>query len=168
LVFPDESGYSSVSSLKQTWAPLGQTPTIRTSIEHNERLNMIGALGVIPHQRWIRLLLHGYRTSMTGEEVLAFLKDFLYPILGPFVMVWDKHPIHGRHQVQAFLKCHPRIRVYEFPTAAPELHPTEFVWTQVIDYTASTAPRTECVKRGLEQLTRESTVGWQPPHRRRV
>jgi hypothetical protein len=55
-------------------------------------------------------------------------------------MVWDKHPIHRRRKVQDWLARHPRFHVYEFPTSAPELNPTEFVWTQISDYTASTAP----------------------------
>ncbi len=102
---------------------------MRTSLEHNERLNLIGALCVSPHQRRIRLRVQGYRTSLPGDEVIAFLKDLLRAIAGPIARVWDKHPIHGRQEVTAFLECHPRIRVYAFPTAAPELNPTEFVWT---------------------------------------
>lgn len=41
----------------------------------------------------------------------------------------------------AALACHPRLHMYDFPTAAPELNPTEFVWTQVAEYTARSAPR---------------------------
>ncbi len=55
-------------------------------------------------------------------------------------MVWDKHPIHGCQKVKDFLAGHPRLPVYPFPTGAPELNPTEFVWTQISEYTASTAP----------------------------
>ena len=57
-------------------------------------------------------------------------------------MVWDKHPIHGRRKVEDFLAHHPCVHVYELPTSAPELNPTEFVWTQIDDYTARTAPHT--------------------------
>ncbi len=78
---------------------------------------------------------------MTGTEVIAFLKHLLRRIPGPIVIVWDKHPIHGREGVKDFLAGHPRLQVYAFPTAAPELNPTEFVWTQVTEYTASSAPR---------------------------
>lgn len=63
-------------------------------------------------------------------------------IPGPIILVWDQHPIHGQLQVRRFLEGHPRVRVYAFPTAAPELNPTEFVWTQVSEHTASTAPHT--------------------------
>jgi putative transposase len=140
LVFVDESGFSLVSLLKRTWAPRGQTPTIRTSIEHHERVNLIGALCVSPRKRKIKLHLQSYRRSLSGDEVIAFLKHLLRCITGPIVLVWDKHPIHSRRKVQAFLAHHPRLHVYEFPTSAPELNPTELVWTQVNEYTASTAP----------------------------
>jgi hypothetical protein len=125
LVFLDESGYSAVSPLKRTWAPRGQTPTIRTSLDHNERLNLIGALCVTPAQRRIKLHIQSHRKSISGEQVIVFLRHLLQSIRGPIVLVWDKHPIHGRRTVKAFLAQHPRLHVYPFPTSAPELNPTE-------------------------------------------
>jgi transposase len=141
LIFLDESGFSMVSPLKRTWSPRGQTPSIRTSIEHKERINLIGALCVSPKQRKIKLHLQSYRPALRGEQVILFLKRLLRCIKGPIVMVWDRHPIHRRGKVQNFLACHPRLYVYEFPIAAPELNPTEFVWTQISEYIANTAPR---------------------------
>ena len=140
LVFSDESGFSLVSPLKRTWAPRGQTPTIRTSIQHHERVNLIAGLCVSPAGRKIRLHAQAYRHSISGETVIRFLKHLLRVVPGPIVMVWDKNTIHRRRTVKAFLAGHPRIHVYEFPTAAPELNPTEFVWTQISESTASTAP----------------------------
>lgn len=165
LVFPDESGFSLVSPLKRTWAPRGKTPIIRTSIEHNERLNLIGALRVSPRKRKVKLHLQSYHKSITGDEVIAFLKHLLRCIPGPIVMVWDKHPIHGRRKVKDFLMCHPRLHVYDFPTAAPELNPTEFVWTQVTEYTASSAPRNRMELRanvlaGVARTRRSSSRLW--------
>jgi len=129
-----------VSPLKRTWAPRGQPPTIRTSLEHNERLNLIAGLCVTPAQRKIKLHLQSHRQSISGDEVVEFLKHLLRQIHGPIVLGWDKHPIHRRRKVKDFLAHHPRIRVYEFPTSAPELNPTEFVWTQISQATAGTAP----------------------------
>ncbi len=136
----DESGFSLVSPLKRTWAPRGQTPTIRTSINHHERVNLIGALRVSPRKRKIKLHVQAYRHSITGDEVVVFLEHLLRQIAGPIVLLWDRHPIHGRRTVHDFLDQHPRLHVYAFPVGAPELNPTEGVWTQVSDYTASTAP----------------------------
>jgi len=111
-------------------------------------VNLIGALRLSAGKRTIKLHLHSYRHSITGDEVVAFLEHLLRHIAGPIVLIWDKHPIHLRRKVQDFLAGHPRLHVYEFPTSAPELNPTEGVWTQVTEYTASTAPRS-----GLELQT---------------
>ena len=56
------------------------------------------------------------------------------------MLVWDKYPIHRRCTVKDFLAQHPRLHVYEFPTSAPELNPTEFVSVQISEATAGTAP----------------------------
>jgi putative transposase len=102
----------------------------------------MGALCVRPGKRKIKLRLHSYRQSISGEQVIRFLTHLLHHLTGPIVLVWDKHPIHRRRTVQEFLARHPRMHVYEFPTSAPELNPPEFVWTQISEYTASTAPHT--------------------------
>jgi len=140
LIFLDESGFSLVSPLKSTWAPRGQTPTIRTRLEHNARLNLIGALGVTPAGRQVKLHVQSYRNAIRGEQVIRFLKQLLKQITGRIVLLWDKHPIHRRRLVKDFLAAHSRMQVYEFPTSAPELNPTEWVWAQLKAYTANSAP----------------------------
>ncbi len=129
-----------MSPLKRTWAPRGQTPTIRTSLQHNERVNLIGALCVTSAKRKIKLHLQSHGKSISGEQVIVFLRHLLRAIRGPIVLVWDKHPIHGRRKVKGFLAQHPRLHVYPFPTSAPELNPAEGVWTQISESTASSAP----------------------------
>jgi len=140
LVFADESGFSLLCPLKRTWAPRGHTPTIRTSIQHNQRLNLLGALRVSPGKRQIKLHVQSHWDALGGDEVITFLERLLQQIAGPIVLVWDQHPIHRRRKVKDFVAGHPRMHVYEFPTGAPELNPTEGLWTQVNEYTASTAP----------------------------
>lgn len=129
-----------VSPLKRTWAPRRETPIIRTSLDHQERLNLIGALGISPGQRKIKLHLQSHPKSITGKQVVRFLRHLARHLPGPVVLLWDQHPIHGRREVKQWLAQHPRFHVYEFPTSAPELNPTEFVWTQISEATASTAP----------------------------
>lgn len=86
------------------------------------------------------LHLQSHRKPITGEEVIRFLAHLLNSSRGPIVLLWDKHPIHGRAKVNDFLARHPRLHVYKFPTAAPELNPAEMIWTQLNEYTAGTAP----------------------------
>lgn len=136
----DESGFSLLSPLKYSWSPRGETPTIRTSLSHHQRLNLIGALCVSPGARKIKMSVQSRQCSLRGEEVIAFLKAMLRKNSGPLVLVWDRHPIHQRRKVKDFLAQHPRLHVYEFPTSAPELNPVEWIWQQVDDFTAGTAP----------------------------
>ncbi len=165
MIFPDETGFSLVSPLKRTWAPRGQTPTIRTSLEHNERLNLIGALCVTSGQRKLKLHLQSYREPISGDHVVLFLEHLARIISGPIVMVWDKHPIHRRRKVKDWLARHPRFHVYEFPTSAPELNPTEVVWTQISESTASTAPHNGAELRahvytGIARIRRSQNRLW--------
>jgi putative transposase len=154
-----------VSPLKRTWAPRGQTPTVRTSVEHNARLNWIGALCLTAGQRKLRLHLQSHRRSIRGEEVVRFLRHLLRHIPGAIVLVWDKHPIHRRCKVKEFLAQHVRLQVYEFPTSAPELNPTEFAWVQMSEATAGTAPHNAAelrvnVMRGVTRLRRSKRRLW--------
>src|SRR3989442_1794107 len=113
---------------------------IGTSIQHHEQLNLIGAVRVSLGHRQIKLHVQSHWDSLGGDEVIAFLQRLLHQIAGPIVLLWDQHPIHRRHAVKQFLASHSRLHIYEFPTGAPELNPTEGLWTQVNEYTASTAP----------------------------
>jgi len=132
-VVEDESGFSLVSPLKRTWAPRGQTPCVRTSLDHHERLNLLGAVLVTPKSRRLKLMIRSHRRTLRGEEVIAFLTALLRRIRGPIVLVWDNHPIHQRKLVQAFLAQQNRLHVYDLPTGAPELNPMEGVWQQVMN-----------------------------------
>ena len=147
-MFIDENGQSLVCSVKRTWAPRGQTPRIRTSLQHPPRINTIGALLITPGGRQIKLRAKSYRCNLSGEQIIDFLRHLLRHVRGPIVLVWDNASIHQRHKVQAFLAHPPRLQVYNFPTSAPELNPVEYVWTQVGEYLASRAPE------DIEQLVR--------------
>lgn len=129
-----------VSPLKRTWSRRGQTPVIRTSIDHHDRLNILGVLLVSPKGKKIRLSIKSYWQSLTGEEVVAFLKQILRLVRGHIVLVWDRHPIHRRSLVKEFIQTQKRLNVFEFPVAAPELNPAEYIWTQTKESIAGTAP----------------------------
>jgi transposase len=130
-----------VSPLKRTWSPCGQTPIVRTSLNHHQRLNLLGAILVPDRKKKFKLAVRSYTCSLTGVQVVAFLKQLLQTVSGEIILVWDNHPIHQRKLVEDFIDQEPRLHVYWFPTCAPELNPAEFIWTQLKEHTASTAPR---------------------------
>jgi transposase len=175
LGLEDEAGFTMVTPLKRTWSRRGQTPVRRTSIDHHDRLNLLGVRLVSPKGKKIRLSIKSYWHSLTGEEVIAFLKQILRLVRGFIVLVWDRHPIHKRKAVQDFIQSHQRLIVFEFPVAAPELNPAEFIWTQMVEYVAGTAPhdkyelqanvfagisRTRISQSGLFSCLRGSKLDW--------
>jgi len=83
---------------------------------------------VSPKGKRIRLSIRSYWHSLTGKEVLGFLQHILTLVSGPIILVWDRHPIHKR------------LHMFYFPVAAPELNPAEFIWSQISQYLAGTAP----------------------------
>lgn len=95
---------------------------------------------VSPKGKRIRLSICSYWHSLTGKEIIRFLRQVLHLVSGSIVLVWDRHPIHKRKAVQDFLATHKRLHMFYFPVAAPELNPAEFIWTQTAEYTAGTAP----------------------------
>lgn len=141
LVLIDEGGFTLVSPLKRTWALCGCTPGVRTSLDHHERINLFGGLLVSADGKQIRLSVKSYRDTLSGTQVLEFLKQLLRQIPGELVLVWDRHPIHQRKAVEQFIKTETRLHVYWFPVSAPELNPVELIWTQLSEHTANTAPR---------------------------
>lgn len=97
---------------------------MRTSLNHHQRLNLLGALLVSSRVQRIRLIVHSRQCSLGSVHVIAFLKHVLHLLPGQIILVWDNHKIHVCPQTQAFLDQHRRrLHVYRFPTYAPELNP---------------------------------------------
>ena len=162
--------------MKRTWAPRGETPKVRTSLQHNQRVNVIGALLISASGRKVKLRAKRHEVNLTGDQIIDFLKHLLGRVRGPILLVWDKAPIHQRKAVQELIGRRKRLYVYNFPTCAPELNPVEFVWTQAEEYLASTAPenivelrsnvqaalqRTRVSQKRLRACLHASDLSWQ-------
>ncbi len=140
-------------------------PRFERRLAENEALAVARSLRVSPRKRKIKLSVHAHRRTLRGEEVISFLQALLRRIHGPLVMVWDQHPIHRRREVKQFLAQHTRLHVYDFPTSAPELNPVEWIWQQIDDVTASTAPHNRHelranVMAGIARIRRSSSRKW--------
>jgi putative transposase len=151
-VLLDEKGFSLISPLKRTWAPVGQTPRIRTSLNHHDRLNLTGALVISPKGQRLSVRVRSTTDSQTGNTVLAFLRGLLADIWGPIVLVWDSAPIHTRHKVRDFIAAQMRLHVFFLPKYAPELNPVEFLWAQLSEHLACRAPQSIKELKGLVHM----------------
>lgn len=139
LVFLDESGFLLIPNVKRTWAPVGQTPTIRYCFKHT-KISAISALAVSPKRKHIALYLQFRRRSFKGTDVNQFLQELLKHVRGPIILLWDGGRIHRHRAVKASCAQHPRLHVEEFPGYAPELNPAEYVWCQSDSALANSMP----------------------------
>ena len=78
-----------------------------------------------------RLFLKTSTHSITSREVVAFLKQLQRLIPGLLLMIWDGSPTHRSQLVKDYLAsgATKRLHLERFPGYAPELNPTEWVWS---------------------------------------
>lgn len=129
LVFLDETGLLLTPLVRATWALRGQTPEFEQVLGEREKISVIGALGVSPDLKRVRLYLAFFlKDNVDGELSRLFLADLLRQLSGPVVLVWDRLKAHLGEEVEEFLDEHPRLRTELFPACCPELNPVEELW----------------------------------------
>jgi putative transposase len=130
LVFVDETGIFLMPFVRRTWAPRGQTPTLRTRTRHHRHLSVIGGITISPRRRHLGWYLSFHANcSIRQEQVIAFLRDLLRHVRGELFLIWDRLNAHRGKQVQSFVAKHPRLHVEFLPPYAPELNPNEYGWS---------------------------------------
>ena len=109
----------------RTYAPRGCTPTLYEYLSY-KHVSMIGA--VTPAGR---LFMKTYQRSITSQEVIVFLGQLLRMIPGLLLVIWDGIPTHRSKVVKAYLAsgAAQRIHLEQLPGYAPDLNPTEWVWS---------------------------------------
>jgi transposase len=109
----------------RTYAPRGQTPILKEFLSYNH-LSLIGA--VTPQGQ---LFLTVYDHSITSKEVVAFLGQLQRMIPGLLLVIWDGLPTHRSKKLKAYLAAGAakRIHLEQLPGYAPDLNPTEWVWS---------------------------------------
>jgi transposase len=125
IVFVDESGFYLLPMVVRTYAPRGCTPILKEYLSY-DHLSTIGA--VTPKGK---LFLKTYGHSITSREVGAFLKQLQRLIPGLLLVIWDGSPTHRSKLIQEYLAkgAAKRIHLEQLPGYAPELNPTEWVWS---------------------------------------
>jgi transposase len=111
--------------LVRTYAPSGQTPILKEFLSY-KHLSLIGA--VTPEGK---LYLTVYAHSIKSREVILFLGHLLRLIPGLLLVIWDGIPTHRSKAVKTYLAngAAERIHLERLPGYAPDLNPTEWVWS---------------------------------------
>jgi hypothetical protein len=129
LVFVDESGFSQRPSVRRTWAPKGQTPTVDDHVNW-QRLSAIGGIAWRPGEAPTRLFLSLHRGSVKQPQILAYLRSLRRHLRGPVVLIWDNLSAHRGCEVREYVARNASwLRVEFLPPYAPELNPVEQLWS---------------------------------------
>lgn len=123
IVAGDEASLYLQATLMRVWAPIGQTPVVKSdggrSLTH-----FYGALNLVTGQETVM------RTQIMNAAVSVLFLDKLlaaYPDQ-PILLLWDRAKWHQGPALKAFLAAHPSLEIFFFPPASPDLNPQEHVW----------------------------------------
>ncbi|WP_344174835.1 transposase, partial [Pilimelia columellifera] len=122
----------------RTWGPRGVTPILTVAGRGGRRMSVAGMVAYKPGQRarlLYRLMLHrGRKGEPKGfaEAQFAEMIDAAHQQLGgPIVLIWDGLPAHKSRRMRKMIAARHWLRVYQLPAYAPELNPTENVWSNM-------------------------------------
>ena len=118
--------------VRRTWAPRGQTPTIRVTEPH-DRISVIGAMAIRLKPRCFSFLFHlsPDNVNFYGSSVAKFLARLHNKLNGHITVLWDSIRIHSAEPVNAYVAEHQEITIEFLPPYAPELNPVDQIWSYV-------------------------------------
>ena len=96
----DECGFSQRPTVRRTWAPQGETPTIREHFNW-KHLSAAGAIAWRPGQPRTRLFLSLRPGSYDKESLVEYLRNLRRHVRGPLLVLWDGLPAHRSKAVAA-------------------------------------------------------------------
>lgn len=138
ICFEDEAGQTLRPPKARTWGRRGRTPEIAVSGKGSGRISIAGLVCVKSGQRSrliYRTRLHRGRTGERrsfAETDYAALLDAAHQQLGsPIVLVWDNLNTHISAAMRALIAARDWLQVIRLPAYAPDLNPTEHVWSHL-------------------------------------
>jgi transposase len=127
VVWGDHSGFYLLPLAVRTWAPCGQTPSLRVPLTHDHLAAISGftANG--------RLFMQTQDQAYHSPAVVRFLRLLLRKVRGKLLVIWDGAPIHRGQPIKDFLHkgAARRLHLEQLPGYAPELHPDEGIWNDL-------------------------------------
>jgi len=126
IYFGDEAGVRTDFHAGTTWAPVGQTPVVRTTgVRYS--VNLISA---VTAQGALRFST--YEGKFEAPIFITFCKRLMHDTSGPVFLIVDGHPVHRSNAVRQFVaSTQGHLRLFHFPAYSPELNPDEWVWKNV-------------------------------------
>ncbi|MCC8243062.1 IS630 family transposase [Saccharothrix luteola] len=142
ICFEDEAGHTLRPPKARTWAPRGQTPVIRVSGRASGRISVAGLFcvrpgaepGRRPHLLY-RVKVHrarkGERRSFAETDYAALLDAAHQYLHAEIVVIRDNLNTHISAVMRRLVTGRDWLHVIQLPADAPDLNPTEGVWSHV-------------------------------------
>jgi transposase len=138
ICFEDEAGQTLRPPKARTWGRRGQTPEIAVSGKGSGRVSIAGLVCVKPGRRSrliYRALIHrgrkGERRSFAETDYAALLDAAHQQLGGPIVLIWDNLNTHISAAMRTLIAARDWLHVIRLPAYAPDLNPTEHVWSHL-------------------------------------
>ena len=138
ICFEDEAGHTLRPPRARTWAPRGRTPVIAVSGSGSGRISVAGLVCVKPGRRsrlLYRVKVHrrrkGERRSFAEADYAALLDAAHQYLNAPIVLIWDNLNTHVSAAMRKLAASRDWLHVIQLPAYAPDLNPTEGVWSHV-------------------------------------
>jgi hypothetical protein len=149
ICFEDEAGQSLRPPKARTWSRRGRTPVLSMTGKGSGRVSMAAVLAFRPGLRTRMLyrihVYHGRKTEAKGfgeADYMRLLCAVYAQLRAPIILVWDNLNHHVSAVMRAFVDAHDWLTVVQLPGYAPELNPTEGVWSHIKRGIGNLAPCT--------------------------
>jgi transposase len=137
ICFEDEAGQGLRPPKGRSWAPRGQPPLFEVRGGGRGWVSVAGVLCVRPGARahlFYRLRpwrgRRGERRSFAWTDYRDLIVLVHQQLGAPLVWVWDNLNVHSTGELSAFIAENTDwLRVFHLPSYAPDLNPTEGVWS---------------------------------------
>ncbi|WP_238020140.1 transposase [Dactylosporangium sp. AC04546] len=138
MCFQDEAGHTLRPPKARTWGRRGRTPVIAVSGKGSGRISVAGLVCVKPGHRThllYRIKVHrarkGERRSFAETDYAALLDAAHQYLKAPIVVIWDNLNTHVSAAMRELAAARDWLHVIQLPAYAPDLNPTEGVWSHV-------------------------------------
>jgi transposase len=127
LLFGDAASFPQWGTLTYTWARRGQQPQVKTSGQRTGS-KVFGFIDDLTG----RLLYQGQEGRLNSAPYLAFLTGVLAQTAHPLILIQDGARSHSSAETTAFFTQQTARRpVFQWPTSAPDYHPSEKLWKKI-------------------------------------
>jgi ribosomal protein L31E len=140
ICFEDEAGHTLRPPKARTWAPVGITPVIPVSGKGSGRISVAGLFcarpGSAQRPHWLyRIKIHrarkGERRSFAETDYATLLDAAHQHLKAEIVLIWDNLNTHISAAMRRLIDNRDWLHVIQLPAYAPDLNPTESVWSHV-------------------------------------